>query len=261
MKSAYLFILLFYSCTLSAQERFQLAPPLLQYPSVFFEKQTWVEIKFAQAGTSIHYTLNNNEPTEKDAVYTGPVRITRNLSVLKAKVFGPDFNPSETVSAQFIRSGIPVQSVQYTLPDAKYPGSGSRTLIDNKGGLPLVSNPAWMGYRCDTVAVTMELGKKQRVKELLLHFLQSESSWIFLPEEIQAFWFDEKNNRYQLLGKAIPATDQPTPGTRCVSELITAKKKTRTHKILINILVKRSIPAWHTAKGEHAWMFIDEIKI
>jgi len=163
MKSAYLFILLFYSCSIFAQERFQLAPPLLQYPSVFFEKQTRVEIKFAQPGTTIHYTLNNNEPTEKDAVYTGPVRITRNLSVLKAKVFGPDFNPSETVSVMFIRSGKPVQSVQYTMPDAKYPGNGSRTLIDNKGGSPSGSSARWMSYRCDTVAVTLELGNKRRV--------------------------------------------------------------------------------------------------
>ena len=205
--------------------------------------------------------MDNREPTEKDAVYTVPINVSKNLVTLKTKASGIGFLPSETVATTFIKEGKRVQSVQYTLPDAKYPGSGSNALIDNKGGMLPLSSTTWMGYKCDTVTITMDMGKQASVKEVLLNFLQSESSWIFLPEQIIIYWYDEKTNKFQNFGKELISSDKETPGTRCNYQMITAKNEVRTNKILINILVTKTIPQWHAAKGEHAWMFIDEIKI
>jgi len=261
MKRTLLLLLLNNSYSLFAQERFQLAPPLLKYNSVFFADKTTVEIKFAQSETRVHYTLNNNEPAEQDPVYTEPIRITKNLTALKAKAFGNNFLPSASVAATFIKEGKRVRSVQYTLPDAKYPGSGSNTLIDNKGGMLPISSTTWMGYKCDTVSITMDMGKQQTVKKVLLDFLQSESSWVFLPDQVLIYWFDNKSNSFQSFGKEVLSADKETPGSHCNFRIISAKNKIRTHKILVNIVVKKTIPAWHNAKGQHAWMFIDEIKV
>lgn len=261
MKKLVPLLFLFHSYLLSAQEPYQLAPPLLKYTSVFFTNKARIEIKFAQAGTAVYYTLDNREPTEKDAVYTVPINVSKNLVTLKTKASGIGFLPSETVATTFIKEGKRVQSVQYTLPDAKYPGSGSNTLIDNKGGMLPLSSSTWMGYTCDTVTITMNMEKQEYVKDILLNFLQSESSWIFLPEQIIVYWFDLKTKSFQPFGKELISSAKETPGAHCNYQMITAKNEVRTNKILINILVQKKIPQWHAAKGEHAWMFIDEIRV
>jgi hypothetical protein len=43
--------------------------------------------------------------------------------------------------------------------------------------------------------------------------------------------------------------------------MVNAMNNVITNKLLINIIVKKKIPDWHPAKGSHAWMFIDEIKV
>ena len=261
MKKLLPFLFFFHSYLLFAQEPYQLAPPLLKYASVFFTNKASVAIKFAQQGTRVHYTLDNREPAESDAIYTVPINVSKNLTTLKAKAMGADFLSSETVAATFIREGRRVKSVQFTLPDKKYPGTGSNALIDNKGGMLPLSSATWIGYQCDTVSITMDMGKQQPVKEVLLNFLQSESSWIFLPEQISIYWFDTKLKSFQFFGNELLSADKETPGTHCNYRMVSAKNKIMTNKILINIVVRKKIPDWHTAKGEHAWMFIDEIKV
>ena len=261
MKNSIVFLLLFISNALFAQDTFQLAPPLLKYGSVFFRDKAIVEIKFAQSETEVRYTLNKEEPTINNPKYKIPINIKKNFATLKAKAFGSNFLPSETVAATFIKEGKAIQSIQQTTPNPKYPGSGANTLTDNKGGIEQLSSNTWMGYNCDSVTVILDLGKQQAINKVLLNFLQNESAWVFLPDEIIVKWFDKKTNRYQLFGKEKILTDKETSGSNCNYRIIGIKNKMETDKLLINIIVKKNIPFWHPAKGEHAWMFIDEIKI
>lgn len=261
MRKYFLVLFLFNYNSLFSQEVFQLAPPILKYNSVFFSNSTSVEIKFAQSGTTVYFTLNSMKPTMQDLVYKWPVIIKNNFTTLRAKAYGNNFSSSETVSATFIKEGKKIQSIEYTLPNIKYPGSGVNTLIDNKGGIEQISSTNWMGYNCDTVSVTLDMEKQQTVKAVLLNFLQSESGWVFLPNQILIYWHDSKTNSFQPFGNEILLSDKETPGTQCNYRVINSKNKIKTGKILIKIIVKKNIPAWHSAKGEHAWMFIDEIKV
>ncbi len=263
MKSSILLIILFTcnSCYLIAQDTFRLAPPLLKYNAVFFVDENEVEIKFAESQTAVHYSLNNEEPTMQDPIYTKPIKIKDNFTTLKAKAFGNKFYSSETVGVTFIKDGKPIPSIEQTIPSPKYPGSGNNTLADNKGGIDQLSSNTWMGYNCDTVSISLNFGKQQKVNKVLLDFLQNESSWIFLPENILVNWFDKKTNSFQFFGSEKILSDNETTGSHCNHRVIETKNKIKTDKILINIIVQKNIPSWHPAKGEHAWMFIDEIKV
>jgi Fn3 associated len=261
MKSVTLLFLLGISLKIFAQDTFQLAPPLVKYNSIFFTDKAVAAIKFAQSGTAVHYTLNNREPTVKDMVYTKPVAIKNNFTILKVKAFGNSFHPSATVAVTFIKDGKAVQSVQQTIPNKDYTGSGANTLIDNKGGIPQFGSNTWLGYNCDTVSVKMNLKKEQTINKVLLHFLQDEGSWIFMPDEISVNWFDKKTNRFKNFGNEKSVADTASPGSRCNYRIIQATGKMQTDKILISIIVKKRIPEWHPAKGEHGWLFIDEIKV
>lgn len=259
----YYFLLFFYTITLSvlAQDAFQLAPPLLKYNSIFFTDETILEIKFAQSETAVHYTLNNLEPTLQDPIYTKPILVKNNFTIVKAKVFGEPFIPSATVAVTFIKDGFAIQSMQSTSPNIKYPGSGVNTLIDNNGGINQSGSTTWMGFNCDTVAIQMSLVKEQSVSKVLLDFLQNESSWIFLPEQIMVSWYDSASRSFKNFGTENYSAEKETTGSLCNFKIITTRNKIKTNKILITILPLKKMPAWHQAKGEHAWMFIDEIKL
>jgi hypothetical protein len=259
----YLLLLLF-ACWIQpvfSQELFQLAPPLLKYSSVFFENSTSVQIRFAQEGTRVHYTLNGQEPTKEDQVYKGPVTITQNLTTLKAKSFGAAFLPSETATVTFIKDGKRVKSLTYTAPHTSYPGKGEQSLTDNLGGEAQTSSNNWMGYQCDTVSIRVDLGRKQKVNSVLLHFLQSESAWIFLPELIRVYVDNPKTPGFQLLGTEQLSVEKETTGSQCRYSMIKASRKMKTQHVYITLLVRKEMPAWHAAHGQHAWMFIDELKI
>jgi len=261
MKRNILFILLLLSTTLFAQDTFQLAPPLLQYGSIFFVSKTEVIIKFAQAGSAVHYTLNGNEPTDKDPIYTKPVIISKNFTTVRAKAFGKNFRPSEIVGATFIKDGIPIKSIDQTNPNEKYPGTGNNTLIDNKGGIEQSGSDTWMGYNCDKVSITIDIGKKHPVKMVLLNLLESEKAWIFLPEQILVYSYEEKSGSFVPFGKETLFFDETTPGTHCDYRIINGRREIKTSKLLIDIYVMKHMPDWHPSKGEHAWLFIDEIKV
>ncbi len=261
MRNSITLLLLSFSCALFAQDTFQLAPPLIKYHSVFFTNKTFVELKFAQSNTSIYYTLINQEPTVNDAVYKKPILIKNNFTTIKAKVGGNNFHSSATVAVTFIKDGIPVRAIKQTLPNTKYPGNGANTLNDNKGGIANVNSNTWMGYNCDTVTVLLDLGKQQAVQKVLLNFLQSENSWVFMPDEIEVLWFDNRSNSFKPFAKEVLFAEKETPGTHSKYKVLATNNKIVTSKISISILVKKNIPAWHVAKGEHGWMFLDEIKV
>ncbi|HQS24815.1 MAG: hypothetical protein B7Y11_06800 [Sphingobacteriia bacterium 24-36-13] len=254
-------VILLFPCGLFAQDSLQLTPPIIKYHSIFFSKKIRVELAFAYPNTAIHYTLNQEAPTIADPVYKKPIWIRNNLTNIKAKVFGNGYVASEITTATFIQAGKKIESIVQTPPNPKYVGSGSNTLIDLKGGNTAIGASTWLGYNCDTVTLQLTLAKPQLISELLFNFLQNENAWIFLPEEISIQWYNQQLNAYQFFGKESIESKAQVNGANCNFKMVNAMNKVITNKFLINIVVKKTIPDWHPAKGSHAWMFIDEIKV
>lgn len=257
---------------LSAQETFSLAPPLMSYPSLFFTKEAKIEMVFAEPNTQIHYTTNNQDPTESDPIYSTPLSITKNFTTVKAKVFSKIYQPSDVVQATFIKDGLPIKSVECTPPNPKYTGSGATTLIDNQGGITALSSKTWLGFQTDTVDIILNLNKKQTVKKVLLNLLQDYGSWIFLPERIDVFSFNQKTKTYQLIGNQLFNQNENVKGSFCTplmlsassrrgGTVIGAKKGAKTNKIKVQLYLVKQIPDWHAGKGGKSWIFIDEIKV
>jgi hypothetical protein len=260
-KTVLFFLLLFLSATSPAQEMFQLSAPLLKYQSGFFKNKMEVEIKFAQPGTSVYYTLNGKEPTEKDFLYTQPVIISDKEVTVKAKAIGENFYPSETVSATFIREGIKPGNIILTEPDNPYTANGSAALIDNAGGFTALDKNTWLGYKSDSVAINLFFKKRKRVNEMLINFLQNEGSWIFLPEQISIYYYDKKEKTFLPWGNELIFSIEPQSGAHCIHRSLFNNRNIKTNQLRIEIYPLKNIPGWHSAKGQHSWCFIDEIKV
>ena len=257
-----LFLIVFISniAVLSAQDTFQLAPPILKYPSLFFTKEAKIEMAFAEPNTEIHFTTNGEDPTLNDAIYKGPlptlsgsaISITTNFTTVKARVFSKIYQTSDVVAATFIKDGLPIKSVDCTPPNPKYAGLGATSLIDNKGGTTVLSSKTWLGFQTDTVEIVLNLNKKLAVKKVLLNLLQDYGSWIFLPEKIDVFTFDNKTKTFQLVGNQIFNQEKEVKGSICTPSVLTLKKGVKTDKIKVQLFLVKSIPDWHAGKGSRS---------
>lgn len=243
-----------------AQQLFQLAPPLLNYRSVFFQDKTTLEIKFEQPGAEVRYTINGNEPTAKDRLYTKPIVIAGKRTSIKAKAMGTDFLPSETVSVEFIKTGKAIQQINFSAPNPKYTTNNKNILNDQMGGNTNFSSGAWLGYDSDTVEIDIVLKKKETINAVLLDLLQNESSWIFLPEQILLYYYDEAQKSYLPLGKETFFSEGPSP-KQCDAREIIPKRTIKTNMLKLVLYPLKKIPAWHPGKDNHAWLFIDEIQV
>ncbi len=244
-----------------AQQLFQLAPPMLNYGSAFFSGYVIASLKFAQPGTQIFLTLNNKEPTENDAAYQNPIVINKNLTTLKAKVFGNGYLPSETVQVTFIKDGLKIKSIEQPAANERFPGNGAQTLYDNEGGIADLHNKNFLGYQQDSVEIDVALEKEEKVKSVLIDFLQDHGSWIFLPQSIRVFYFNEKSKTYDLMEQKKIPPSAIAMGSSNVFEILKPGKKIKTGKIKIILEPLQNIPHGHPAAGKQAWLFIDEIKI
>lgn len=255
-----LLTLLFFNHSIG-QQLFQLAPPVLQYQSAFFNDSEIVSLKFAQPGTKIYYTLNGTEPTQKDQVYHQPVVVKKWLTTVKAKVFGNKFLPSATVQATFIKDGLKIKSIEQSPPDEKYNGNGNTILFDNEGGIADMHSKNFLGYQNDSTEINVTLDKKHPIHSVLLDFLRDEGSWVFPPQKITVCYFDDTRNEFEIMNKKEIAADTIAQPNACVFELIKTGTKVNTDRLRIVIQPLQSMPEWHAGKGKQAWLFIDEIKI
>lgn len=244
-----------------AQPEFRLAPPLLRYESVFFEKTATVTLQFAQPGASIRYTTDGQDPTEKSRVYTRPLVLKGKHNVLKARAYAEGYSPSEIVEAQFFQQGHPIQSLLHSPPDERYSGTGLATLTDGKGGLTAHSSPTWLGFLRDTVTLHLALPKPRRVRAVLLNVLQNEGAWIFLPQHVEYWGRKNGSDVWTLMGRHTlkPLPDKKSP--QCRALWIDTLSKLKPDEIKVNIYPLAHIPEGHPGAGKLAWLFLDEVKL
>lgn len=260
MRLSFIFLfLLVTSLATRAQEVYQLAPPVLTYSSVFFRDKAALEMEFAKKGSVIHYTTNGDDPTERDAVYVKPLRITKSFTTVKARVFEKDFLPSEIASVTFIKSGLPIASIETSPPNEKYTGKGSVMLTDLKGGHTDYSDKSWLGFDRDTVCFTLQLEREQSIGSVLLHCLQHQGAWIFGPEKMDVF-VPTASGKMLVASKTFNA-EEPSNNISSLVLTLNFMKKVRSSSLIIHVYPLRSLPDWHSGKGKQGWLFIDELSI
>jgi hypothetical protein len=254
-------ILLLVGASSRAQPVFQLAPPLLRYQTVFFKKEMAVPILFAQAGTEIRYTTNGDEPTAQSKLFQTPIQVTQAVTTIKAKTFGAGFSPSETTQATFIKDGLEIDSINVSPPEEPYMGNGAATLFDNEGGVPDAHSKNWLGYRQDSVVITILLHKESNVRSVLLHFLNDAGSWIFLPQYIQVYYEDAGHGDLKKFAEKENFISMQNNSTACIYRQLSAGKTIRTRNLKIILKPVATIPEGYAGSGQRGWLFIDEIKV
>lgn len=244
---------------LKAQKVFQLAPPILLYNSIIFKDSAVLTMKFAMPGASVHYTLDGSEPSLVSAEYKAPIIVKKNGTVVKAASFCTGFTSSNTVTANFVKSGKPIASIDGSKPNLKYPGRNSEVLYDLQAGGMAFGNGDWMGFNEDTVLLNVHLYKKERVDSISVHALRSQESWIFLPQKINYYQIGKHGNRKQLGSLIFPLPEEKEKSDIFI--LTMSLEQLNIKDLQIEIITLDKIPDWHDGKGKHAWFFVDEVLV
>lgn len=258
MRIIFFLVSTIFCCLTTYSQTFQLAAPLLDCSSAYFSDRTSISLRFNEPGTSIHYTLDGSEPTKKSPIYKEPIIITKNTA-FRARSFGDLFLPSTIVAMDLVKTGLPVQEINFTSANEKYSSDKKNILHDAIGGIPKLNDGNWLGYNKDSAVITVELKNRSKVKKILLGFLQDQGSWIFLPEKIRVFAFNEATKKYSLLSQR--NFRDIAAAKKYLQVEIAATQPIITKQLRIVLHPLKKIPEWHDGKGSVAWLFVDEINV
>ena len=256
MKYKYLFALLFLYCSAGAQEKIQLAPPLIKYSSIFFDNSLKVPIVFEQPGAYISYSIDGEKGKAKK--YNKPILITKELTTIRASANSKDFTTSEIVEATFIKSGIPAV-VHFPQATGRYKSNKTNILSDNQGGITNHNSTTWLGYDKDSVSFIVETNKVQNLRRVLFNVLQNQNAWIFQPSRAVVYGHNKENNSFSRVLGTVTTSVEKNEKVQC-NAIMVQLNDCKTDKLKL-VLYNTKLPAWHQGAGKLAWMFIDEVKL
>ena len=206
---------------------------------------------------TIRFTLDDSSPTSQSMQYTQPLSIDKTTTIRAATFVGDA--PASKVSEQdiFLHKAI-FKSVALKNLSERYDGGGLLPLTNGMRGTKSFNDGNWVGFHQVDMEATVDLEKVVPLNRTRISFLQNTASWIFFPPEVTVE-ISEDGNKFVLLDrqKIAAATQHEEPSIKeIVSEIGTGARFIRVRATNVGLC-----PDWHIAKGDKAWLFVDEIVV
>ncbi len=205
----------------------------------------------------IHYTLDGSEPAASSACYAGQLLIDRS-TVLRAGSFRNGVLQGKVTSKEIPvhkAAGKPVRFKNRW--SGKYPGGEELGLTNCRLGTLSFHDGSWMGFEGDDLEATLDLGAAMDVSRVSLGCLETQNSWIFLPEEVQLLVSLDGTSFTSAGSKACEAS-RKQPESRKVRFTIEFPER-RVRYLIVKAKNLSRCPVWHPGKGQRCWLFVDEI--
>jgi alpha-L-fucosidase len=207
------------------------------------------------AGSPIHYTLDGTPPDIHSPVYEAPILLKHNATVSAVASLNGEAC-LEITKARFI-SCVPVAAITFAEPSSpKYPGSGATTLIDGRRSATDVHSGQWLGFEGTDMVATLDLGNARPTRKITAGFLQDQGSWVFLPDTV-SFSVSADGTQWTNIGTVSYPLLKSSEVLSKDCSIATAGIGVRYIKVVAHNI--GTCPAWHSGKGDKAWLFVDEI--
>ena len=119
-------------------------------------------------------------------------------------------------------------------------------IVDGQfGGRPWRGHQ-WVGFDTSAIVIEIILPEKKKVTEIEFSFLESNGSWIYLPQEIQVSKVSKRQKKIRTL-------------INIDKERMRLKIKKRIKTVRIQINTFSNIPVGLPGAGHTPWTFLDEI--
>ena len=220
------------------------------------EKSSVVSTLFTQGDAPIYYTLDGTEPTSSSPLYTEPVNITESC-ILKAKVKREGME-TRIFSKSFEFNKATGKAITLnTLPKDKYTFNGATVLNDGLRGPFNFANGYWLGYTDDPMDITIDFNKPISVSSVKIGTLINTLEWVFPPEKITVY--DVSNSNDGIIVGELFIPEAHTKMSDGLKEYKCEFPEKSIHKLRVVMDNVTSIPSWHGAKGNKAFIFVDEV--
>ena len=229
------------------------AIPALASGDRSFRKSTTLTLTNATDGATIYYNLNGGK-TKK---YKNPIKISKDTQLVTwAEKEGAISSTKAT--SQFIKMGDQKQLKLYAGYASQYAAGGDLALIDRLRGGDDYRNGLWQGYEGKDLIAVVDLGKRQKINEIRMGFLQDENSWIFMPTQLEV-WVGEEGQweNYGLLQNDQISTKDT--GAIVKDFVVRGDNTARYVKVVATSL--KYCPDHHKGAGGKCWIFSDEIVV
>lgn len=232
-------------------------PRLLNEVGVF-KSTLALQMKHPINGVQIRYTTDGSEPDSlKSSLYNQQILLKENTT-LKAKAYKEGWYGSETITANFYKSGYQPDTTVFLLPpDDKYKAGGTKVLFDHQFGGYEINSDKWIGVRQNNLEALMFFKQPVMMQSVVLNVMRLIPSYILPPVGLE-IWGGSEKNKLRLLSTVKP--ESALKGDERAMIKVEGKFKPQNITYL-KIVVKnlKKLPDWHPGKGEPAWVFIDEI--
>ncbi len=192
--------------------------------------------------------------------YKGPILISKSVDITYS-IF--EKNIPLKLKTQFFKfnKATGKKVILETPANSSYPGNGSNTLVDgiqNTKGLPAAIE--FLGFKGTDLDVTIDLGKEMEISEVKVHTLKQETSWIYLPTEVEVSYLPYVDTT--IVTKHPPIVSVTVPVDKNITEpLIKIMGKHTCRYVRIVAKNYGTILPGNAGAGNPAWLFIDEIEI
>ena len=205
----------------------------------------------------IRYTLDGSDPDNTSKKYTNPFTITENTTI-KAGIFKDDKIVSASVlDKAFYKSNN--YEVTYNIPySRKWPSTGDYALVDNVLG-EYYADGWWQGFEGDDMDLVIDLKEMKTVSQIIPRFLNTQNSWIFLPEYVEVFVSADGEN-YISVGR-IETDEKLTHSGELIYDYSMSFPSQKVRYVKVFAKNMGICPEWHAGFGGKAWIFADEILI
>jgi len=232
--------------------------PSPDYNGVLWKLETknpLAEIKTVSHFGGRSYELKFNEGT----TYSAPILVkSTQLVAAISRVNGkPVSNP---VSQNLLFNKATGKKITLaTQPSSIYKGDGAFTLINgiqNEKGL--AKGKEFLGFSGADCEAIIDLGKEEKISNVIVHCLREPGSWIWQPQTVEVF-ISNNGTDFTSVGLTddfIVRTKGLETGTMKVAF---DQKNTRYVKVVVKNWGK--IPSGNPGEGTNAWLFVDEIEI
>lgn len=213
------------------------------------------EIKTITHSSNSQYELKFNEGKN----YTAPLLIkSTQLVAAISRVDGKAI--SNPVSQAILFNKATGKKITLTAqPADKYKGDGAFTLVNgiqNEKGLS--NSKQLLGFSGSDCEAVIDLGKEEKITNVVVHTLQETGSWIWRPLTVEVF-VSKNGKDFTSVG----LTDDFHARTKGVESGTMKVEFKSTNARYVKVLVKNwgIIPGGNPGEGNKPWLFVDEIEI
>jgi putative alpha-1,2-mannosidase len=230
--------------------------PYIIAPAKTFKQPISIEIKDANAGAKIYYTLDGSAPTVNSTLYSLPVTISSNTTVKAIAVEDGKTSFVDEGAFTKIRDDIKLTLVNKYLPN--YADEGDNALINGIHGKTSWRLGNWQGFRGNDLIAIIDMERVRPIKQVSLGTLQDSGAWIVFPQYVQ-YWVSDDGINYKLAATVNTKVDIKDLHVQIQEFTAMLNLKAR----YIKLIAKQygPLPEWHESKGNQSYIFADEITV